>query len=249
MARFYVGTSGWHYKHWRGDFYPAGMATSRWLEHYTRCFDTVELNASFYREPRDAAWDLWRESTPDGFCFAVKASRFLTHIRQLREPEESLERVVKGAGRLRDKLGPLLYQLPPSFQRDQERLDRLAEFLERLPEGYRHVIEFRHKSWLMEEVFELLAAHGVGFCVFDMPRMECPLRATAPFAYVRFHGATRRYGGNYSDAELAAWAERLQKLGDGLEAVYVYFNNDIGGHAPRNARTLRDLLRWRAPRS
>jgi len=237
-ATFYIGTSGWHYPHWLGNFYPEDLPPSRWLQHYARHFPTVELNNSFYRQPKPGAWDLWRRTAPEGFLFAVKANRFLTHIKRLRDVEDSLQRFLEGALRLGPHLGPVLYQLPPSFHRTAENEERLARFLALLPRHLRHAVEFRHRSWLVDETCRLLARHGVALCCFDAPRLRTPLVATAPFAYLRFHGSEALYASNYSDEELREWAVRLSRLGEGLEAVYVYFNNDAYAFAVHNARTL-----------
>ncbi|MCS7276244.1 MAG: DUF72 domain-containing protein [Dehalococcoidia bacterium] len=241
-ATFYVGTSGWHYYHWLGAFYPEDLPPSRWLAHYARRFATVELNNPFYRQPRAAAWDLWRRTAPEGFVFAVKANRFLTHIKRLKDVEEPLRRFLEGATRLGPHLGPILYQLPPSFHRTVENEERLARFLAILPRGLRHAIEFRHRSWLTDDTCRLLGEHGVALCCFDAPRLRTPLVATAPFAYMRFHGAEALYASNYSDEELAQWARRLAALGEGLEAVYVYFNNDACAFAVFNALALMEHL-------
>jgi uncharacterized protein YecE (DUF72 family) len=241
-ATFYIGTSGWHYPHWLGLFYPEDLPASRWLAHYARHFPSVELNNSFYRQPRASAWELWRRTVPEGFLFAVKANRFLTHIKRLREVEEPLQRFLAGALRLGPRLGPVLYQLPPSFHRTPENEERLARFLSLLPRQLRHAVEFRHRSWLVEETCRLLGQQGVALCCFDAPRLRTPLVATAPFAYLRFHGSQALYASNYSDQELGQWAQRLAGLGEGLEAVYVYFNNDAYAFAVANARTLMERL-------
>ena len=235
MARYYVGTSGWVYKHWRDVFYPAKLPQSKWLEFYTRHFSTVELNNSFYRLPTENAFSKWRETSPAGFVYAVKVSRFITHIKRLKEVDEPIDTFLSRAQLLEDKLGPLLYQLPPNMHRNDERLDA---FLSLLPCGLRHVVEFRHGSWLNEAVFGILRKHNVGLCVFDMPDLSCPLLATADFAYVRFHGATGLYYSRYSDDELADWARRISDLAGDLDAVYIYFNNDAAGYAIENAGAL-----------
>jgi len=198
-ARYYIGTSGWHYDHWRGSFYPDKLPKPGWLEFYAQTFATVELNNSFYHLPTEKAFGGWRDSTPETFAFAVKVSRFITHIKKLRD-------------------------------------------LSMLPGDFCHVFEFRHESWLTQEVFALLRRHGVGFCIFDMPNLTTPLEVTADFAYVRFHGSTWMYGGCYSDEELDDWAHRITKLAQGVKAVYVYFNNDAEGFAVRNALTLAKRL-------
>jgi len=227
------------YKHWREVFYPSKLPQSKWLEFYTRHFSTVELNSSFYRLPTEKAFSSWRETSPAGFVYAVKVSRFITHIKRLKDVDEPVDTFLSRARLLEEKLGPLLYQLPPNMRRDDERLDA---FLSRLPSGRRHVVEFRHGSWLDDAVFAILRKHNVGVCVFDMPDLSCPLLATADFAYVRFHGATGLYCSRYSDDELEDWARRISELAGGLDAVYVYFNNDAEGYAVENARTLAQKL-------
>jgi uncharacterized protein YecE (DUF72 family) len=239
---FHVGTSGWHYKHWRGDFYPAGMPPARWFEHYARTFDTVELNASFYRQPKPAAWDLWRNEAPPGFLFAVKASRYITHIKRLEVQSESLDLLYQGARRLGEHLGPILYQLPPTFRRDTDNARRLEAFLERLPPDLVHVFEFRDRSWFTGATFEALDAHGAASCAFHMPALEAPLRVTGGVLYMRFHGSGALYGGNYEDDALRDWAAKLATAAKDAREAFVYFNNDIGGHAPRNAVRFRELL-------
>jgi len=237
--RYHIGTSGWHYDHWRHRFYPEGLAKAKWLEFYTTHFTTVELNNSFYRLPSEAAFAAWRDSSPANFAFAVKVSRFITHIKRLKNTQEAVETFMSRAGILGGKLGPLLYQLPPNMHRDD---DRLESFLSPLPRGMKHVVEFRHQSWLDDKVFEILHKYNIGLCVFDMPSLSCPLVATADFAYIRFHGSTELYSSCYSDEELAGWAKRLADLATNLEAMYIYFNNDAEAFAVRNAITLGGYL-------
>ena len=239
MAQYFIGTSGWHYDDWRGRFYPEKLARAKWLEFYARHFPTVELNNSFYRLPSEAAFINWHDSTPVDFVFAVKVSRFITHIKRLKDTGEALEKFMERAKHLEEKLGPLLYQLPPSMHRNDERLE---SFLAGLPEGMEHVIEFRHRSWLEEEVLNILHKYNAGFCIFDMPSLRSPVIATADFAYIRFHGSDALYSSCYSDEEMADWARRLADLAKNLKKVYVYFNNDVQGFALRNAVTLRDYL-------
>ncbi|HEY51061.1 MAG TPA: DUF72 domain-containing protein [Dehalococcoidia bacterium] len=238
-TNYIIGTSGWHYEHWRATFYPPKLAKSSWLEFYARHFHTVELNASFYRLPSEDAFKTWHRSTPPDFTFAVKVSRFITHIKRLRNAEEPLHNFLERAQILGEKLGPLLYQLPPGLHRDDEVLE---SFLAQLPHGWRHAFEFRHGSWLDDEVFQILRQHNVGLCVFDMPKLTCPLVATADFAYIRFHGSDALYSSNYSDEELADWAKKITQMADTLKTVYIYFNNDIEGFALNNARTIRTYL-------
>lgn len=242
MARFWIGTSGWHYEHWRGVFYPDDLAKRRWLSFYMERFPTVELNNSFYRQPKDTTWDGWRKAAPEGFRFAVKANRFLTHVKRLSDCADPLGRFLKGAERLREALGPILYQLPPGFHRTDENVGRLDEFLELLPGRHSHVFEFRHDSWFREETMSQLRRHKAALCSYDMPGMDCPLEATAPIGYMRFHGTGERYSGNYTDKMLEEWARRLDDLGRDLDELYVYFNNDAQGFAVANAEKLAELL-------
>jgi len=236
---YYIGTSGWHYDHWQDRFYPKTLTKAKWLEFYASHFTTVELNNSFYRLPSETAFTTWHDSSPANFTFAVKVSRFITHIKRLKNSQEAVDNFISRAKILAEKLGPLLYQLPPNMHRNDEILE---SFLSTLPQGMKHVFEFRHQSWLEDKVFEILHKHNIGFCVFDMPSVSCPLVATADFAYIRFHGSTGLYFSCYSDEELADWAKRLANLARNLEAIYIYFNNDAEAFAVRNAITLRRYL-------
>ncbi len=239
MARYFIGTSGWHYDDWKGRFYPEKLPKAKWLEFYARHFSTLELNNSFYRLPSEEAFDRWYGASPPDFTFAVKVSRFITHIKRLKDCDEALDNFMSRCQLLKEKLGPLLYQLPPGLHRDD---GVLAAFLEKLPRKLKHVIEFRHESWLVEEVYALLRRYHVGFCVFDMPGLTAPLLATADFAYIRFHGRDSLYSSCYTDEELADWAGRIRNLATNLESAYIYFNNDIEGYALKNAVTIRDYL-------
>jgi uncharacterized protein YecE (DUF72 family) len=238
-AKYYVGCSGWHYEHWRGLYYPDPLPKSKWLQFYARQFSTVELNNSFYHLPSEKAFGTWRESTPDDFIFAVKVSRFITHIKKLRNLGPAVENFSARASLLGDKLGPLLYQLPPSMKRNDE---LLQEFLSSLSAKCQHVIEFRHKSWVDDAVFDILRGHNVGLCIFDMPGFSSPLVATSDFAYIRFHGSEGLYSSCYSDEELSRWAEGIARLGQKVKAAYIYFNNDAEAFAVENAIKLRSLL-------
>lgn len=235
-----VGTSGWSYGHWDGVLYEPGLPAAQRLSVYAREFDTVELNASFYRWPRDATFASWRRRLPEGFAMSVKAPRGLTHGRRLYAPEAWADRVARGWHELADRRAVLLVQLPPDLERDDA---RLAYFLERLPPWLPVTVELRHPSWVAEPVFALLARHGAAYCVMSGAGLPCVLRATAPFVYLRLHGPsdTHLYAGSYSDADLAWWRDRIQEWA-GAHDVFVYFNNDGDGHAVRNARTLRWLL-------
>ena len=236
-----IGTSGWHYKHWLGGvFYPAGTTGAEMFQIYARHFDTVEINNSFYRLPAAKTFDAWRESSPPEFCFAVKASRFTTHMKKLKDPKSSSEKFFLVAERLEEKLGPILFQLPPRWKLNME---RLSEFLEALPVEHRYVFEFREESWLVEPVFELLRKHNAAHCIHDFADMKVPHELTADFSYVRFHGPTSaKYWGWYSTRELRAWAKRIESWRERLSEVYVYFNNDPEGAAVKNALELKELV-------
>jgi uncharacterized protein YecE (DUF72 family) len=236
-----IGCSGWNYDHWRnGVFYPPRLASRSWLEFYARHFDTVEVNATFYRLPRETAVANWVEQSPPDFVFTVKMSRYVTHVKRLRELPASLDLFYGRIAPLVEspKLGPVLWQLPPTFKRDDA---RLAEALAELPPG-RHAFEFREPSWFADDVYELLRAHGVALVIGDDPRRPFQaLERTAPFMFVRFHAGTRGRNGNYSATELDDWAERVRSWwaeGD----VYAYFNNDWEGYAIANATGLRERL-------
>jgi len=239
-VKYYVGCSGWHYEHWRGLYYPEELPKPKWLQFYAGQFNTVELNNSFYKLPSEKAFTTWWESTPDNFTFAVKVSRFITHIKRLKNLGSAVESFLSRADLLGGKLGPLLYQLPPNMKRNDE---LLQDFVSSLPPQYQHVFEFRHESWIDEAVFDILREYNTGLCVFDMPGFGCPLIATSDFAYVRFHGSESLYSGCYSDQELSQWAQRIARLGKDVKASYVYFNNDADAFAVKNAITLENCLK------
>ena len=210
---------------------------SRWLEHYAEHFDTVELNNSFYRLPSTENFSTWRRRVPAGFLYAVKASRYLTHMKKLKDPADPLRLFFSRARALRDRLGPVLYQLPPRFPLN---LDRLAIFLRALPKSRRHAIEFRDTSWYVDDTYDLLQRHHVALCVHDMAGSATGQMLVGPFVYLRFHGP-QRYSGRYPDAALARWADWIAEKTLAGTPAYIYFNNDIGGHAPRDAVRLREL--------
>jgi uncharacterized protein YecE (DUF72 family) len=240
--RTFVGCSGWEYQHWRGDFYPAGLPRTRWFEHYASVFDTVEINNTFYRLPEESTFAAWAARAPAGFTYAVKASRFLTHMKKLKDPEEPLDRLFSRMRPLGRHRGPVLYQLPPGWKLDRGRLER---FLQVLPKRIRHVLEFRDSSWYDDNVLELLERCGVSLCLHDMPGSATGQQRVGPIVYVRYHGASGQYSGEYSQERLESWAAWLQTARAAGADVYAYFNNDVGGHAPRNAIMLRRLMEVR----
>lgn len=231
-----VGCSGWNYADWREILYPKGLPTGRWLERYAELFDTVEVNNTFYRLPSRDAVARWVEQTPDGFLFTVKTSRFLTHMKRLTDMGQGVERFYERIEPLTDspKMGPVLWQLPENFRRDDE---RLAHALEHLPPG-RHCFEFRHDSWFTSDVYALLREHDVALAIGDHPQR--PFQSyefTASWTLVRFHFGHRGRGGNYSDREVDTWRRRISQWRSRVE-VFAYFNNDWKGYAIRNARRL-----------
>lgn len=237
----HVGTSGWSYDHWDHVLYPAGTPSRNRLDYYVQQFETVELNASFYRWPRDSSFASWRRRLPEGFVFSVKAPRGLTHGKRLCAPEAWIGRITSAWHELGDRRGVLLVQLPPGMERDD---GRLAYFLGLLPEWIKVAVEFRHDSWHDEAVYELLEKHRTAYCIMSGAELPCVLRATAPFVYIRMHGPDHHhlYGGSYSDQDLRWWTDRIAEWETAGKEVFVYFNNDGGGNAVRNARTLRSFL-------
>ncbi|MCV0403602.1 MAG: DUF72 domain-containing protein [Chloroflexi bacterium] len=240
-GRIRIGTSGWEYRHWDGAFYPPELPRERRLEFYAERFETVELNNPFYRLPEGEVFARWGERVPGRFRFAVKASRYLTHVKRLRDPEEPLDRFWSRARRLDERLGPVLYQLPPRWKLNVE---RLAHFLERVPREPQ-AIEFRDRRWYALPMRPLLEGAAVALCLHDMPGSTPRPLPVGPFVYVRFHGSGSRYGGRYSSQRLTAWADRMAGwAGDGRD-VWAYFNNDERAHAVRDAERLREMVQRR----
>jgi uncharacterized protein YecE (DUF72 family) len=249
-GRVHVGCSGWQYKHWRGDFCPAELPQSRWFAHYALSFDTVEINNSFYRLPPAETFAKWREQAPQRFIYAVKASRFLTHMKKLKDPYDPLVRFFENARELGSRLGPVLYQLPPNWPLNLERLELFLQTLSKVEADlkvgpYDHVLEFREPSWYDDRVFALLDQHRVALCLHDMEGSATGRIAVGPFVYVRYHFGDRKYGGTYDDQRLDAWSRWLSGQASAGRDVYAYFNNDTGGHAPRDAIRLRGRIQRR----
>jgi uncharacterized protein YecE (DUF72 family) len=235
-----LGTSGWQYDHWRGVLYPEGLARARWLGSYAERFDTVEVDSTFYGLPAREVFERWRAAVPPGFVFALKLSRFVTHRRRLARPEEPVARFFSRADGLAEKLGPLLVQLPPRLQPD---VPRLSALLECVPPGRQVAVELRDPRWLIEPVFDALRGRGAALVLHDAIARH-PRLVTAPFTYLRLHGGAG-HGGAYSVSALSGWARWIRaRLDEGL-TVHAYFNNDLGGHAVRDALRLRRRLeRW-----
>ena len=238
VTQIRIGTSGWVYRHWQGLFYPANLPQKQWFAYYARSFDTVEINSTFYHLHNASVFEHWRQQAPGGFLYSIKASRIITHNQRLEGCQDTLETFLSRASLLGETLGPVLFQLPPSFSLD---LSRFESFLALLPEGFSYAMEFRNPTWLTEEVFALLERFGVALCIHDMPPLQVPLRITAKFVYLRFHGDVD-HAGDYPLETLAAWVERIQTWQRNGLAVFAYFNNDTGGMAVRNALTVKQLL-------
>lgn len=240
MATEYrVGTSGWHYQHWRGRFYPESLPAHRWLEFYFQHFDTVEINNSFYKLPSASTFDCWKRDAPAGFIFAVKGSRYITHNKKLKDPEDSFNRfhdVLKYLGR---KRGPILFQLPPSWRVNVERLEN---FLRGLPARRRYAFEFRNATWDCEEIYAVLRRYNAAYCIYDLGGRTSPLEVTADFAYIRLHGPGAPYTGSYHGMGLDVWYALIRSWTK-LKTVYVYFDNDQAANAVRDALELKEMLK------
>ncbi len=239
MSAVQIGTSGFHYKHWRGPFYPEKLPASKWLDYYTQHFDTVELNNTFYRLPPETGLVNWRDSTPKQFCFAVKGSRFITHMKKLKDPGPSVERFFERVDLLGRKLGPVVFQLPPFWEVDAERLEA---FLAVLPPRRRYAFELRNPTWHTPEIQRILRRHNAAYCIFEIAGFHSPIEITANFTYIRLHGPGGAYQGSYPDATLEQWAGRIREWQKTLRAVYIYFDNDQAGFAAHTALTLKRLV-------
>ena len=242
--RIHIGTSGWSYAHWQGLFYPEGLAANQRLAYYQQHFRTVEINSSFYSLPSRASLRRWYESVGGDFVFAVKASRYITHMKKLCDPRRTIKAFISRVDVLGDKLGPILFQLPPHWRINPE---RLAAFLEILPKDYRYVVEFRDPSWFSSQIYELLAKHAVGFCIFDLDKKLSPLQVTADFVYIRLHGPKGPYQGRYSDRSLHTWAESITHWRRAGHEVYCYFDNDEAAYAAQDATRLQGILQANDP--
>jgi len=239
LESIHIGTSGYHYKHWRNIFYPAGTKPAEYLNYYLRYFSTVEINNSFYRLPTYETFASWRNSVPADFVFAVKASRFITHMKKLKDPQTSLRNFLQNVTALEEKLGPILFQLPPRWSCD---LTRFRQFLQALPPGFLYTFEFRDHSWYQEPVYDLLRQYQAAFCIYDLEQHLSPVEVTAHFVYIRLHGPVGKYNGRYSDEVLHNWATSAVNWIREGKGVYIYFDNDIGGHAVVDAQRLLALV-------
>jgi uncharacterized protein YecE (DUF72 family) len=240
MTEIRIGTSGYSYKHWVGRYYPEGTKGADMLPHYLHDFDTVELNNTFYQLPEETTFEAWRKRTPQDFLFAVKGSRFITHMIKLKDAQRGLTNFLPRAERLRSKLGPILWQLPPGWKANVERLE---EFLAALPRTHRYTFELRNETWMNDDVLEVLRRYNAAFCIYELAGYQSPIELTADWTYIRLHGPTAfKYQGSYSDEQLAEWAARIRSWSRKLKGIYVYFDNDDSAYAVENALTLKKML-------
>ena len=234
-----IGTSGWNYKHWKGNFYPEGIPQKKWLEYYITKFSTVELNNTFYRLPLVSTFKKWHDSTPENFLFSVKASRFITHIKRLNEPEEPVDKFISSAKNLKTKLGPVLFQLPPGFKYDPERLECLLKIL---PPKLRYTFEFRNSTWWNDETYQLLRRYNSAFCIFELGEIISTKEVTADFVYIRLHGPSGRYSGDYDKHTIKEWADLFNQWKKEDKDIFCYFDNDERGFAAKNALDLKEMV-------
>lgn len=239
LGHIHIGTSGWHYAHWRGPFYPADVAPAKMLRFYAHRFDTVEVNNSLYRLPTTATLETWCQQTPKDFCFAVKASRYITHNLKLKNREQAEQKFLSQIEILGRRLGPILFQLPPGWKIN---LTRLEEFLSGLPRRHRYTFEFRNPTWHVREVYDTLHRHGAALCIHEIAGFQCPIEVTANFTYVRLHGPGNKYQGDYSHSTLRTWTERIENWRRELDHIFIYFDNDQSGFAAKNALELKHMV-------
>jgi len=235
----FIATSGWQYGHWIGPFYPEDIRKTRLFDHYSSRFNTVEVNNTFYRLPEEETFTHWKEKSPEGFIFALKASRFITHVKRLKDPEGPVRNFIERADILAEKLGPILFQLPPRWNVNTL---RLGAFLEALPKGYRFAFECRDPSWFDPGVYGLLRERNSAFCIFDFDFLLSPREVTADFIYIRLHGPAGKYRGQYTDEALKDWARFIRGWKKKVKAVYCYFDNDEAGYAATDALRLKKML-------
>ena len=237
-VKIHIGTSGFYYNHWIGKFYPEKLKQRGFFEYYLKFFKTLELNSPFYRLPASATFESWKKKVPDDFIFAVKASRYITHIKKLKDTKESVNNFFERVDKLEEKLGVVLFQLPPSLKYNYERIE---EFLKILPKGYRMTFEFRNHSWYNEELYDLLAKYNHSFCIYELEYHFSPMVSTADFVYVRLHGPETKYSGSYSENTLQLWADKAKNWQKQGKDVYIYFDNDQNAYAAFNAQSLLEM--------
>jgi uncharacterized protein YecE (DUF72 family) len=239
-GKIFIGTSGWSYKHWNNNFYPQAVKAKDQLAYYSSIFNTVELNSSFYALPLKKTFDHWRDTVPEDFTFSVKASRYITHLKKLIISDDAVSIFLDHAMHLKEKMGPVLFQLPPKWKCDTV---RLKNFLDYLPEGNKYVFEFRNADWYKDEVYQLLADHNCSFCIYELAGHQAPAIVTANHVYIRLHGPeAQKYQGSYTKAQLKNWAKQCKHWQEAGKDVYLYFDNDQLGYAAFNALDLKTML-------
>jgi uncharacterized protein YecE (DUF72 family) len=234
-----IGTSGWNYSHWRGTFYPEGLPQKDWLGFYAERLRTVEINNTFYNLPELSTLELWKRSVPPHFLFSVKASRYITHMKKLKDPQQSTERFFERIAVLKEKLGPVLFQLPPRWKRNPERLNG---FLELLPADFSYTFEFRDPSWFEQGIYSALRRRQAAFCIYHLAGEMSPKEITADFLYIRLHGPGNAYQGRYDTETLSGWAGAISTWSRRGKSVFCYFDNDQNGYAAENALELQSML-------
>ena len=237
--KIHIGTSGWHYKHWKGSFYPEDLPDKEMLRFYAERLQTAEINNSFYQVPEKKTLQQWSRAVSDNFIFSAKASRYITHMKKLKDPQEPVKNFMNKITALGDSLGPVLFQLPPNWRKNQK---RLQSFLDALPSGHRFTIEFRDEDWFGEDINELLEEHGIGFCIYDFNRRQSPKTVTADFVYIRLHGPDGKYKGKYNTSVLSGWAGAISQWAEQGKDVFCYFDNDQAGYAAENAMQLHRMI-------
>jgi uncharacterized protein YecE (DUF72 family) len=238
-GNIYIGTSGWNYDHWKGTFYPDSKKKRDWFSLYQSSFSTVEINNTFYNLPSEETVDKWHADSNPDFLYSIKASRYITHMKKLKDPEQSTPSFFSVIRRLGEKAGPVLFQLPPKWNRNTE---RLKGFLESLPDGYQYTFEFRDPSWFHSDIYKLLSEFNAAFCIYHLEGNDSPRELTADFVYIRLHGPDGAYRGKYGKRELSGWAGAITAWKNQGRDIYCYFNNDENGFAPQNALELLGML-------
>lgn len=238
VPQIYIGTSGWSYSHWKDNFYPKDLNSKQWLKYYSRAFSTVEVNMTFYRTPNVSTLQNWFAQTPAKFTFSVKANRYITHQKRLKDCQEYLDFFHKTIQTLKSKVGPILFQLPPSFKANKE---RLIEFIGCLSKQHKYTFEFRHSSWFTDDIYEVLSKNDIALCITDLNGKPSPEEITSHFTYIRLHGPQKSYQGSYGTSKLKAWQKKIEKW-SAKTSVYCYFDNDEKGYAIQDAKSLQELL-------
>ncbi len=238
-GKIYIGTSGWNYEHWKGTFYPETEKKQNWFSLYQTSFNTVELNNTFYNLPSEDTLVKWYDNSNIDFLYSIKANRYITHMKKLKDPEQSTSSFLSMVRLLGEKIGPILFQLPPKWNRNAE---RLKAFLESLPDGFEYTFEFRDPSWFHEDTYKILSDHNAAFCFYHLEGNHSPQQVTADFIYIRLHGSDGAYRGKYDKQELSGWAGAITTWKNQGKDIYCYFDNDENGYAPQNALDLLEMV-------